>query len=387
MSSSSNCNTSHHLPLQNDFSNYNCSTPPLKSSIPVQSTVNIQNNVYVITPDYTFYDVYMKSNFPRIWLPKTNYKDFIGHGDTSPKLFNYRVFQNTIIGNQLSDVNMEEFFVNLFFQYRFFDKKVIKNLHIFNSDLLLDAWQKFVKDYLNDSISWLKNFENIRVQFEKSNPDGMRMVIHRLCDQENIPCAVREIYKCPLCLPTSRKLLSNNARIGVVKNMVSDKLFLYIERLESKENRQKNTKPRIAVPLPSNLSSSDERYSVTHGDESEDSELAYYHYRSQMYNQSERSPKRFRIEHIRDITKQFAMNEVQLHFIKKISDLKENHSKEVSGLKDQIYKLKDDHNKEICKLKDENSKLKHEMYEKIHKLEMESLHKDIELAKYIKHDN
>lgn len=102
-----------------------------------------------------------------------------------------------------ADANVsDKEFISLFLEHRFLKSKKANNKPSLES--ACQAWNMFVSNYLADPEHWRKRLQVARTDHTHSIP-GMRLEIHRLCVESNLPCMILQ-ESCETCGPNGPKM-------------------------------------------------------------------------------------------------------------------------------------------------------------------------------------
>jgi hypothetical protein len=110
----------------------------------------------------------------------------------------------------------DKVFVSLFLEHRFLKAKKTNNKQP-SLESASQAWFSFVNNYLVDPEHWRKRLEDARADYARTLP-GMRLEIHRLCDELRLPCMVVQ-ERCEVCGPNDPRMpndIMSSERKGII---------------------------------------------------------------------------------------------------------------------------------------------------------------------------
>jgi hypothetical protein len=93
--------------------------------------------------------------------------------------------------------------ISLFLEHRFLKAKKTNNKQP-SLESASQAWFSFVNNYVADPEHWRKRLEDARADYARTLP-GMRLEIHRLCDELQLPCMVL-LERCEVCGPNDPRM-------------------------------------------------------------------------------------------------------------------------------------------------------------------------------------
>jgi hypothetical protein len=130
-----------------------------------------------------------------------------------PQRHIHRLYDCTILRNHAKDrrnairreadaMASDKEFLSLFLEHRFLKAK--KARHDPSLESACQAWNMFISNYIADPEHWRKRLQDARTDHTHTLP-GMRLEIHRLCDEYQLPCMVVQ-EPCETCGPNGPKM-------------------------------------------------------------------------------------------------------------------------------------------------------------------------------------
>jgi hypothetical protein len=154
--------------------------------------------------------------------------DTNGISEPSPDVFDASTHRDEL-SLRLFRYDRDRYYINLFFQVRFFSTKK-RDMQLSPGDLL-QAWNAFVEGYSNP-VSFWSRYEKARQAFVKYQFIGIQMEVHLQSIKEGLPCGVRQDQQCPFCYHDSKKIPVNARRGDSPKYPMSKELCLLILNLD-----------------------------------------------------------------------------------------------------------------------------------------------------------
>lgn len=109
--------------------------------------------------------------------------------------------------SEFYNANRDHFFIDLFFQKRFFKAENDEERYAKSTpDALSQSWTTFVDNYNDCKSFWMMNLAKISGKYLNHSIDGNKMRIHKKCIEEDLPCAIPKTANCPMCYSQSRKM-------------------------------------------------------------------------------------------------------------------------------------------------------------------------------------
>ncbi|KAF1313696.1 hypothetical protein FI667_g17130, partial [Globisporangium splendens] len=166
-------------------------------------------------------------------------------------LFDTSEFKKDFALRFSSTQHSDEYYIDLFFQKRFYDSKAKHNRRT-SPDALCKAWNAFVHNFMSNPEAWLRSLERDRDSFRNRVDAGKMMAIHEKSMVEGLLCAVPRQYDCPMCYHDSNRLpeaalSSSNQKFKVssaLQSMVY-KFDLYHQRKENEEEKEEDPRAMI----------------------------------------------------------------------------------------------------------------------------------------------
>jgi hypothetical protein len=154
--------------------------------------------------------------------------DTTGISEPSPDVFDASTHRDEL-SLTLFRYDRDRYYLNLFFQMRFFTTK--KPDAQLSPGRLLQAWNAFVEAYLNPVSFWAR-YEKARETFVKYLFIGIKMEVHLQSIKEGLPCGVRQDQDCQFCYSHSKKIPVYARRGDSPKYSMSKELCMLILNLD-----------------------------------------------------------------------------------------------------------------------------------------------------------
>ncbi|KAF1313671.1 hypothetical protein FI667_g17127, partial [Globisporangium splendens] len=166
-----------------------------------------------------------KSNGPTMEFASAYIRDITRHrypwlNEYNPWLVGFRapglpyaLFDTPVIVDQppicpmFVEVEMKEYYINLFFQWRYYSAMGEPKTLMPTS--LCHAWNLFVDSFTANPRAWKARLENKRERFFINSTIGIKVQIHLMCAERNYQCAVLEEQDCPMCYSYTKKMSSD----------------------------------------------------------------------------------------------------------------------------------------------------------------------------------
>jgi hypothetical protein len=133
-----------------------------------------------------------------------------------------------------SSASRFDFFVELFFRFRFVMNKPVFNIRS-TDEHVAQAWNQFVANINAKGLTaWIDKLADHEYKFERRSPNGAAMRVHRISRQHGLPCYVAHDARCPMCPSDGPFAEPNriNARVDLAGKPLADELVDAIDQLD-----------------------------------------------------------------------------------------------------------------------------------------------------------
>ena len=121
-----------------------------------------------------------------------------------------KLFNADDIVHSVAHINPDErseYFIDLFFQKRFFGaRRSSFSEGRASYRQLIDSWTSFVASFNESPHGFIQNLITDRDDFLKRVFAGQKMAVHRICYKNNFHCAIPKQLSCPMCFSDAQKM-------------------------------------------------------------------------------------------------------------------------------------------------------------------------------------